>query len=164
MKWKAEWADRLLVRTMAAMTDKLALDRFLTYRLHRVARLSDRETGAAYLAECGLNLAEARCLAAIGTFEPLSLNDLARAANQDKGHASRSAQALVERNLVSKEASSSDARSVVLRLTRKGRVLHARTMRLIARRNVETFAVLSAAERRVLGDLLDRVGKSLEDG
>ena len=145
------------------MTEPLELDRFLTYRLHRVARLSDRETGSAYLDECGLNLGEARCMAAIGAFEPLSLNDLARAANQDKGHASRSAQALVERGFVSKEASSTDARGVILRLTRKGRGLHGRTMRLIARRNDETFAVLTATERRTLGDLLDRIAQSLQD-
>ena len=148
---------------MAAMTEPLALDRFLTYRLHRVARLSDRETGAAYLDACGLNLGEARCLAAIGSFEPLSLNDLARAANQDKGHASRSAQALVDRGLASKDASSTDARGVVLKLTRKGRGLYGKTMRLIARRNDETFAVLTAVERRALGDLLDRVAQSLQD-
>ena len=145
------------------MTEPLELDRFLTYRLHRVARLSDRETGTAYLAECGLNLGEARCLAAIGSFEPLSLNDLARAANQDKGHASRSAQALAERGLVSKETSADDGRGVVLRLTRKGRPLYAKTMRLIARRNDEAFGALSATERRTLGELLDRVGRSLLD-
>ena len=138
------------------------LDRFLTYRLHRVARLSDRETGAAYLAECGLNLSEARCLAAIGSFEPLSLNDLARAANQDKGHASRSAQALVDRGLVAKAASDSDGRGVAFTLTRKGTTLHARTMALIAKRNDETFAVLSAAERKTLGELLDRVAAALQ--
>lgn len=149
--------------SLVAMTEKLELDRFLTYRLHRVARLSDRETGTAYLVECGLNLGEARCLAAIGSFAPLSLNDLARAANQDKGHASRSAQALVERGLVSKEASATDARGVVLGLTRKGRGLYARTLRLIARRNDETFAVLTVAERRMLGEMLDRVGQSLQD-
>ena len=145
------------------MTEELKLDRFLTYRLHRVARLGDRDTGAVYLAECGLNLAEARCLAAIGAFESLSLNDLARAANQDKGHASRSVQALVEGGLVTKEPSERDGRVIVLRLTRKGRGLHARTMRLIARRNDETFAVLNAAERRVLGEMLDRVAQSLQD-
>lgn len=140
----------------------MRLDRFLTYRLHRVARLSDRETGAAYLAGCGLNLGEARCLAAIGAFEPLSLKDLARSANQDKGHASRSAQSLVDRGLVDKTVSDSDGRGVVLVLTRSGKSLHARTMKLIAQRNDATFAVLSASERRVLGDLLDRVGMALD--
>lgn len=143
------------------MSDVPRLDRFLTYRLHVVARLSDRETSAAYQAECGLNLSEARCLAAIGSFEPLSLADLARAANQDKGHASRSAQSLVDRGLVAKAASSADARSVSLSLTRAGRPLHARVMRLVARRNDATFATLSPAERKALGAMLDRIAGAL---
>ena len=139
------------------MTTALRLDRFLTYRLHRVARLSDRETGAAYLAECGLPLSEARCLAAIGSFEPLSLNDLALAANQDKGHASRSAQALVERGLISKQTSANDARGVVLKLTRTGRPLFERTIKLIARRNDEIFGALTSTERKQLGALLTKI-------
>lgn len=139
------------------MTTALRLDRFLTYRLHRIARLSDRETSTAYLAECGLALSEARCLAAIGSFEPLSLNDLAIAANQDKGHASRSAQSLVDRGLVSKETSASDARGVVLKLTRAGRPLYDRTIKLIARRNDEIFGALTLPERKQLGDLLAKV-------
>lgn len=145
------------------MTDRNRLDRFLTYRLHRVARLADRDAGAAYQAACGLGVSEGRCLAAIGAFEPLSLVDLARAANQDKGHASRSAQALVARGLVAKETSPTDARAVVLRLTRAGRPVHARAMRMIAARNGDAFAALTAAERRTLADLLDRVGAALDD-
>lgn len=144
------------------MTTPHRLDQFLTYRLHRVARISDRETSAAYLAECGLNLGEARCLAAVGSFEPLSLKDLAQAANQDKGHASRSAQALVDRGLVSKEASPTDARGVVLTLTRAGRPLYRRTMALIARRNDEAFGALTAKEREVMAKLLDRVIAGME--
>lgn len=143
------------------MAETLRLDRFLTYRLHRVARLSDRQTGAAYLAECGLSASEARCLAAIGSFEPLSLSDLAIAANQDKGHASRSTRTLVERGLVAKAPSASDGRGVELKLSRKGRALFDRTMRLIARRNDTIFAPLTAVERRILGEMLDRVGAAL---
>ena len=145
------------------MKVKPRLDRFLTYRLHRVARLGDRETSAAYWAEFGLNLGEARCLAAIGSFEPLSVNDLARSANQDKGHASRSAQALVERGLVAKSPSSSDGRGVELRLTRKGKGVYAKTMASIARRNDESFAVLTVDERKALGDMLDRVAAALQE-
>ena len=138
------------------------LEHFLTYRLHRVARLSDRATGAAYLANCGLGQGEARCLAAIGAFEPLSVNDLAQSANQDKGQASRAAKALVASGLVAKQPSSEDARSVVLTLTGKGRVLHARIMRLIAERNARTFAALTPTERRRLGEMLDRVARAID--
>lgn len=143
------------------MPETLRLDRFLTVRLHRVTRLSDREIGTAYLDELGLNLGEARCLAAIGAFAPLSLNDLARTANQDKGHASRSAQALVDRGLVSKGSSPVDGRGVVLELTRTGKTTYRRAVQLLARCNDASFASLSASERRVLGDLLDRVARHL---
>ena len=71
------------------------LDRFLTYRLHRIAKISDRDSAAAYQAELGLSLSEGRCLAAVGQFEPASVKDIARLANLDKANASRAADALV---------------------------------------------------------------------
>ena len=138
------------------------LEEFLTYRLHRVARLADRDVGAAYLDACGLGVSEGRCLAAIGSFAPLSLADLARAANQDKGHASRLAQALVGRGLVVKVESPDDARAVVLTLTVAGRKAFTKAMTVVERRNEAAFAVLSVAERKALGRLLDRVAASLQ--
>ncbi|MGV3570275.1 MAG: MarR family winged helix-turn-helix transcriptional regulator [Ramlibacter sp.] len=134
-----------------------ALDRFLTYRLHQVNKLTDRASSQAYTEAFGLAVGEARCLAAIGNFAPLSVNELAARANLDKAQASRAAQALVERELVVKEASATDARGVVLRPTAAGRRLWARMMRLIARRNEEIFGCLSAAEQRQLAAWLDRI-------
>ncbi|MCC3263688.1 MarR family transcriptional regulator, partial [Paenibacillus polymyxa] len=49
-----------------------------------------------------------------------SMDDLARAANLNKGQASRSAQALVDRGLVEKTVSASDGRGVVLAPTADG--------------------------------------------
>lgn len=134
-----------------------ALDRFLTYRLHLVNKLTDRFNSDAYADEFGLPVGEARCLAAIGNFAPLSVVELAAKANLNKGQASRAAQALVERGLVSKEASEADGRSVVLAPTASGRALWNRVMALIARRNDEIFGCLSSAERRQLGGMLDRL-------
>lgn len=134
-----------------------ALDGFLTYRLHQVNKLTDRASSAAYASEFGLPVGEARCLAAIGNFAPLSVNQLALKANLDKGQASRAAQALVARGLVVKEASPGDARGVLLRPTPAGRRLWSRVMRLIARRNEEIFGCLSAAEQRRMAAWLDRV-------
>jgi DNA-binding MarR family transcriptional regulator len=133
------------------------LDRFLTYRLHSVNKLTDKASSDAYAQEFGLPAGEARCLAAIGNFAPLSVNQLAARANLDKAQASRAAQALVERGLVAKQASAADARGVVLQPTPAGRRLWARVMRLIARRNEEIFGCLSATEQRQLAQLLDRV-------
>ncbi|HYG42915.1 MAG TPA: MarR family winged helix-turn-helix transcriptional regulator [Bordetella sp.] len=134
-----------------------ALERFLTYRMHVVNKVSDRDSNRAYQDTCGLPLGEARCLAAIGRYAPLSVNDLARAANLNKGQASRSAQALVERGLVTKQACENDARGVLLAPTGAGQVRYTQIVALIARRNDEIFGCLSKQEQAQLGDLLDRV-------
>src|SRR4051794_30929500 len=96
------------------------LDRAMTYRLHILHKLSDRESQRAYLDDAGLPLSESRCLSVLDPVKPLSINDLAKRANLNKGQASRAAQALVEKALVQKEASELDGRGVVLTLTRKG--------------------------------------------
>ncbi len=131
------------------------LDKALTYRLHRLHKLTDRESEAAYLDEVGLPLGEGRCLAAAGAFAPLSVNDLARRANLTKARASRAAQSLVDRGLVRKRPSDADGRGVVLTLTPEGEALWTRVMDLIARQNERIFGGLAAAEQAELGRLLD---------
>jgi len=133
------------------------LERFLTYRLHLINKVSDRDTAAAYASEVGLAIGEARCLAAIGRFSPLSVNDVARAANLNKGQASRCTQALVEQGLVSKQTSPVHGRGVVLTPTAKGRKVYARVIDLIFRRNDEVFGCLSESEQREFGNMMDRI-------
>jgi DNA-binding MarR family transcriptional regulator len=142
---------------MATRKPNVSLDQFLTYRLHQVNKITDKASTDAYAQELELPVGEARCLAAIGNFEPLSVNALAARANLDKAQASRAAQALVDRGWVRKEASEADARGVVLELTAEGRRWWTRVMRLIARRNEEIFACLSATEQRQLAAMLDRI-------
>ncbi|MBX3611503.1 MAG: MarR family transcriptional regulator [Hydrogenophaga sp.] len=142
---------------MAPRDASSALAAQLTWRLHRLGKLTDRVTAAAYQAELGLGVAEGRALAAAGAFGPLSVNDLAAHAHLDKAQASRAAQMLVERELLAKTASEHDARAVVLSLTRRGAVLHQRAMALIERRNQEIMACLSAPERKTLLQLVDRL-------
>ena len=134
-----------------------ALQDFLTWRLHRLAKLTDRQSTDAYANSFGLGVGEARCLAAIGQCAPLSVKDLAAQANLDKAQASRAAQMLVDRELVLKSASDTDARGVVLTLTRTGRPLWKRVMRLIGQRNRDIFGCLSKAEQRQLEAMFDRL-------
>ena len=147
------------------------LERFLTYRLHLVNKLTDQGSAARYAREVALPLGEARCLAAIGTAErlgagtgtglvPVSVNRLAGHSNLTKGQASRAAQGLVDRGLATKKPSVSDGRGVALALTPRGRALWRRVMKLIARRNREIFGCLTGAEQRQLGALLDRLADS----
>jgi DNA-binding MarR family transcriptional regulator len=142
---------------MASRKPRASLDQFLSYRLHQVNKITDKASTDAYAQELELPVGEARCLAAIGDFEPLSVNALAARANLDKAQASRAAQALVDRGWARKEASEADARGVVLELTGEGRRWWTKVMRVTARRNEEIFGCLSAAERRQLAAMLDRI-------
>jgi DNA-binding MarR family transcriptional regulator len=142
---------------MASRHGVRALDRTITHRLHTLSKLTDRVSQAAYELDAGVPLSEGRCLAAIGAFGPLSVNDLAAHANLNKGQASRAAQSLVDQGLVRKAASEHDGRGVVLTLTAKGERAWERVMAVIERRNAEIVACLSPAELRQLDKLLDRL-------
>ena len=133
------------------------LDRSLSYRLHLLHKLTDLDSQHAYPREAGLSLSDGRCLATIGTFEPLSVKDLAQRANLDKGQACRAAQALVDQGLVCKQHDKADARGVVLTLTDAGRTAFERTMALVRRRNQQIFGCLSEAEQQTLSTLFDRL-------
>jgi DNA-binding MarR family transcriptional regulator len=133
------------------------LERQVSWRLHRLAKLTDRASQRAYLAAAGIGLAEARCLSVVGARSPLSVNELAQRANLGKAQASRAAQALVERALVRKAASADDGRGVVLTLTAEGERVWQRVMAAVARRNREITACLSERERAQLDRLLDRL-------
>lgn len=142
---------------MTGAPPRAPLQRTLTHRLHTLHKLSDRVSQAAYLADAGMPMSEGRCLAAIGSFEPLSINELAQHANLDKGQASRAAQALVDAGLACKTVDARDARGVRLSLTARGRTRWARVMALIERRNDEIFGCLNADERQRFGAALDRL-------
>ena len=128
-----------------------------THRLHTLQKLTDRVSQAAYEAETGLALGEARCLTAVGAFAPLSVKDLARLANVDKGQASRAAQSLVDKGLVLKNPDPQDARGVVLSFTPEGEALCQRLMAVVEQRNQHIVACLTAGEQAQLDSLLTRL-------
>ncbi len=134
-----------------------ALDRFFTYRLHRINKISDKTSALAYPAALGITLGEGRCLAAIGQFEPMSVQDLATLANLDKANASRAADALARQGLVEKGPNAQDGRSLVLRLTPSGRRTWRKTIAFIEQRNQDIFGALSASERKAFDKALDKV-------
>ena len=144
--------------------DGYQLNRALTYRLHRLHKLIDLESQRSYPEATGLSLSDGRCLGAIGAFAPLSINDLANLANLNKGQASRAAQALVDRGLVSKTVTANDARGVTLTLTASGKKVWLKTIAMIDRRNKEVFGVLSANESEQFSRLLDKLIQQTEQG
>jgi DNA-binding MarR family transcriptional regulator len=144
-------------RSSAPAGSAVALDRTLSYRLHLLHKVTDLVSQQRYLEDAGLTMSDGRCLTAVGSFEPLSVKELARYANLNKGQASRAAQALVDQGLVRKQDNEADGRGVTLSLTAAGRKAWARAMDMVHRRNQEIFGCLSSAEQQQLSRLLDRL-------
>ncbi len=135
----------------------IKLDRTLTYRLHLLHKLTDAVSHRAYVSGAGLSMSDGRCLTAVGTFAPLSVNDLAKKANLNKGQASRAAQSLAGQGLVLKAASPTDGRGVVLTLTSEGQSAWQRAMDVVTQRNKDIFGVLGADEQTQLSSFFDRL-------
>lgn len=137
--------------------DKAGLDQFLTYRLHVLNKLSERGISERYQARLDVTLPEARIIAAVGSFGPFSVMDLARHANLDKSQASRAAEALIRRGLLARDSDPADGRVVLLSLTREGRALYRRVMPIARQWNMDLFDCLDNAERIALSKMLDKV-------
>jgi DNA-binding MarR family transcriptional regulator len=133
------------------------LDRTLTYRLHQLHKLTDADSQSIYPERTGLSMSDGRCLTTIGTFEPLSVKELAEKANLNKGQASRAAQALVDQGLVLKADHPGDGRGVVLTLTTSGRKVFKKSMDMVTQRNEQIFGCLSDKEQATLSAMFDRL-------
>lgn len=134
-----------------------SLDKQFTYRLKVISKLSDIESNRFYQKECGLNLAQTRTLATVGTFEPLSINLLAQSAILDKSQASRAAKEMVELGFINKTRNENDERGISLTLTPKGKKLFNKVVEAIELRNKTILKPLSVEEIKTLDRLLDKM-------
>jgi DNA-binding MarR family transcriptional regulator len=136
---------------------KAGLEQLLTYRLHVLNKLAERGISERYQDKLGVTLPEARVIAAVGSFGPFSIMELARHANLDKSQASRAAEALIRQGLVKREASTEDGRVVLVSLTPEGRALYRRVMPIARKWNGDLFNCLGEKEKLALGEALDKV-------
>jgi len=138
-------------------TAKAGLEQFLTYRLHVLNKLAERGISARYQAKLGVTLPEARVIAAVGSFGPFSIMELARHANLDKSQASRAAEALIRQGLVQRQPSAEDGRVVLVSLTPEGRALYRKVMPIARKWNGDMFDCLDTDEKAALSAALDKV-------
>jgi DNA-binding MarR family transcriptional regulator len=120
-----------------------------SFRLHVLARLSERFYEQYYRRAFGLPLLECRIIGITGGFGQVSFKRTCEEANLDKSHASRLVNHLIKRGLVQKVSNPSDQRSVMLSLTRAGRETHRALHAAAADLSARWLSVLSAEQRRV---------------
>lgn len=143
----------------------------MTFRLHMVARLSERISEEYYRKHMDLSLPECRVIGITAGYGSVSFKRVAADANLEKSYASRVVSALVARGIVEKQANPSDSRSVLLQLSPEGHKVHEEMYALAVRLNELLQAPFRHAQVSdfvdFLGTLeqqLDRAHGLIEDG
>ena len=138
-------------------TQALELEKFLPYRLSVLAQVVSESLHDLYAGPFGLAVTEWRVMAALGRFAPLTASDVGRRIVMDKVAVSRAVARLLKRGLVERQPDRADRRRVSLRLSARGRSVHARIVPLALDYQARLYGALSADERHQFDDLSDRL-------
>jgi DNA-binding MarR family transcriptional regulator len=142
---------------------RLDLFKFVPFRLNRLAAEVSQALSSEYQARYGLDIPEWRVLATLGfRKEACSAQYISQCTRTHKSTISRAVTALLERELIERVANADDRREFRLRMTRKGKALYDELIPRLLRREQEILACLSTQERKVLGQLLGKIERSLD--
>lgn len=112
------------------------------------------------LAHAGFTGYEYRCLSALAAAENLSQTDLGAAAALDPRDVTHTVRALEGRGFVSRTKDPGHGRRQIVSLTPQGRRVAAHLVGVMADIQNSVFSQLSAKERAILLELLERVGQT----
>lgn len=135
----------------------LELEKFLPYRLSILAQLVSESLHDLYAVPFGLTVTQWRVMAALGRFAPLTASEVGRRIVMDKVAVSRAVAGLMKRRLVERATDRDDRRRASLRLSARGRAMHARIVPIAIDYEARLYRALSPDERLVFNSLADRL-------
>ncbi|WP_439612273.1 MarR family winged helix-turn-helix transcriptional regulator [Reyranella sp.] len=142
---------------MPTEAQALELEKFLPYRLSVLAQLVSESLHDLYAGPFELSVTQWRAMAALGRFAPLTASDVGQRIVMDKVAVSRAVASLMKRGLVERATDLDDRRRASLRLTEKGRMVHAQIVPLALKYEADLYQALSAEERQALNSLCDKL-------
>ncbi len=110
----------------------------------------------------GLTRVEWQTLTLLGTYQPISIKELAELAMLDAAQVSRSVARLQTAELVERGKSSHDSREAQIRLSTQGSSVHEQLSQAAARRNALLFDGFTGEDVQLAFDVLDRLIASAE--
>lgn len=140
---------------MSTEAQALELEKFLPYRLSVLAQLVSESLHDLYAGPFELSVTQWRVMAALGRFAPLTASDVGQRIVMDKVAVSRAVASLMKRGLVERATDLDDRRRASLRLTEKGRTVHAQIVPMALKYEADLYRALSAEERQALNSLCD---------
>ena len=112
-------------KSLQVPSQSLVLEEFLPYRLSVLAQIVSESLHDLYADAFGLAVTEWRVMAALGRFAPLTASDVGQRIVMDKVAVSRAVARLLKRGLVERTTDRADRRRATLRLSSRGRSVHA---------------------------------------
>lgn len=128
-----------------------------SFQLQRLAGLSTRIAALSIRPKFGVTAREWRAIAVLSYLGEAPLQELARQSGLLKSQMSRTVSGLIDRGLIRRNANPEDGRSILLRLTPAGEKLAHAILADSRTRNIKMLEGLSAAERQLLIELVQRV-------
>ncbi len=135
----------------------LELEKFLPYRLSILAQLVSESLHDLYAGPFGLSVTQWRVMAALGRFAPLTASEVGQRIVMDKVAISRAVAGLMKRGLVERTTDRDDRRRASLKLSARGRAMHARIVPLALNYEDRLYKALGASERWAFDTLSDRL-------
>ncbi|MDZ7668731.1 MAG: MarR family transcriptional regulator [Gammaproteobacteria bacterium] len=145
------------------MAQGVDLESHLPYRLARLTNLIRQSTSDEYLKHTGMSGREWRVLGMIGLRGPLSAAETAELTGMDRATITRSVDRLETQGYVQRESDARDRRRLVLQVTPRGRRKCDQIIPLMREDGAEYDALLSAREKKLLFDIIDRLEARAHD-
>jgi len=145
------------MKPLQAPKQALDLEKFLPYRLSVLAQIVSESLHDLYAGPFGLTVTQWRVMAALGRFGPSTASDVGQHIVMDKVAVSRAVAGLMKRGLVERATDREDRRRASLRLSARGRTMHARIVPLALEYEERLYAALGAEERHRFDALSDRL-------
>jgi DNA-binding MarR family transcriptional regulator len=133
------------------------LQRFFPYRLARLADAVSRATAQVYAERFDLTRDEWRVLAALEQLGEVRTSAVMESSTLDKMQVSRAVNRMERSGLLARTPDPADGRGYLLRLTPRGRALHARIVPMVRAREAFLLEALTSEQRAALEAALDAV-------
>ena len=133
------------------------LDAFLPYRLSVASNRVSRAFARHYAEEFGLTIPVGRVLAVLGSYAPVSSNEIVARTAMDKAKVSRAVARLVADGLVRRDVDPEDQRLIRLSFSRRGRRVYEAIVPRARALEAELLEGLAPSRRDELAALLDHL-------
>jgi DNA-binding MarR family transcriptional regulator len=141
---------------------RIDLERFVPFRLNRLASEVSRALARVYGERFGIDIPEWRVIATLGDRGRARAQDIALSTRMHKSMVSRAVARLMEFGWVARTANASDRREAPLALTAAGCEVYARLVPVVLDYQDHLLACLTGSERRLLDRLLDKLEHQLD--